>query len=104
MAVSEASKELIWLKNFLEELGKEQDNCVLYFDNQSVVHLGKNPVFHSRTKHIKLRYHFIRDLVNDGTLLLSKILGSKNPTDMFTNLVTTKKLKLCIVSTGLLMN
>ncbi|KAI3791043.1 hypothetical protein L2E82_04591 [Cichorium intybus] len=101
MAIVEAAKELIWLKNFLSELGMQQEDCVLHCDNQSAVHLAKNPVFHSRTKHIQMRYHFIRELINDGTLNLKKILGTKNLADMFTKVVTTEKLKFCITSTGL---
>jgi hypothetical protein len=104
MAVAEASKELIWLKNFLEELGKEQVDCALFCDNQSAIHLAKNPVFHSKTKHIQLRYHFIREKINDGTLKLKKIKGTENPADMLTKVVTLEKLKLCIASTGLQVN
>ncbi|KAL8157159.1 hypothetical protein AgCh_002026 [Apium graveolens] len=84
MAISEASKEMIWLKNFLEELGKKQADSALYSDSQSAIHLAKNPVFHARTKHIQLRYHFTRELISNGTLSLKKILGSKNPADMLT--------------------
>ncbi|KAI3767934.1 hypothetical protein L2E82_18363 [Cichorium intybus] len=102
MAIAEAAKELIWLKNFLSELGFQQEDCVLHCDNQSAGHLSKNPVFHNRTKHIQMRYHFIRELINDGTLNLKKILGTKNPADMFTKVVTTDKLKFCMTSTGLL--
>ena len=101
MAIAEAAKELVWLKNFMAELGIQQGDCVLHCDNQSAVHLAKNPVFHSRTKHIQMRYHFIRELINDGTLDLRKILGTKNPADMLTKVVTTDKLRLCITSTGL---
>ncbi|GKF77026.1 hypothetical protein Tco_0229496 [Tanacetum coccineum] len=67
----------------------------------SVIHLMKNPVFHGRTKHIKIRYHYIQELVSEGTLSLKKILGAKNPANMLTKVVTTKKLKLCATSTGL---
>lgn len=101
MAISEASKEMIWLKNFLEELGKKQGDNALYSDSQSAIHLAKNPVFHARTKHIQLRYHFIRELISDGTLSLKKILGSRNPADMLTKVVTKEKLEFCIASTGL---
>ncbi|CAH9126150.1 unnamed protein product [Cuscuta epithymum] len=102
MAIAEAAKEMIWLKNFLSELGMKQGDCDLYCDNQSAIHLAKNPVFHSRTKHIKMRYHFIRELIEDGTInLKKKILGTKNPADMLTKAVTTEKLKLCMASTGL---
>ncbi|KAE8669173.1 hypothetical protein F3Y22_tig00112253pilonHSYRG00128 [Hibiscus syriacus] len=53
-ALQEASKEMVWLQSFLEELGKKQENNILYCDSQSVIHLAKNPSFHSRTKHIQL--------------------------------------------------
>ncbi|KAL9263533.1 Retrovirus-related Pol polyprotein from transposon TNT 1-94-like protein [Drosera capensis] len=95
MTLSEAGKEMIWLKNLLEELGKKQHDSVLCSDSQSVIH-----VFHARTKHIQLRYHFIRGLISDDTVLLRKIPGSKNPADMLTKGVTIEKLKLCLASTG----
>ncbi|GJX06270.1 retrovirus-related pol polyprotein from transposon TNT 1-94 [Tanacetum coccineum] len=101
MAIAEAVKELVWLKNFLEELDRAQTESVLFCDNQSAIHLTKNQVFHGRTKHIKIRYHYIRELVSEGTLSLKKILGAKNPADMLTKVVTTEKLKLCAASTGL---
>ena len=46
MAISETAKEMIWLKNFLKELGKKQDSSTLFSDSQSAIHLVKNPVFH----------------------------------------------------------
>ncbi|GJS72167.1 hypothetical protein Tco_0705008 [Tanacetum coccineum] len=46
MAIEEAGKELVWLKNFLKELDKAQTYSVLYCDNQSAIHLVKNLVFH----------------------------------------------------------
>jgi hypothetical protein len=101
VAISEAAKEMIWLKNFLKELGNEQDVSKLFSDSQSAICLAKNPVFHSRCKHIQLKYHFIRELINDGDLSLLKILGSENPADMLTKTVTADKLRLCIASAGL---
>lgn len=68
MAIIEASKELIWLNNFLSKLGMQLEDCVLYFDNQSTVHLAKNLAFHNRMKHIQMKYHFICELIIDGTL------------------------------------
>ncbi|KAL5825678.1 hypothetical protein ACOSQ3_021741 [Xanthoceras sorbifolium] len=101
VAVTEASKEMVWLQSFLEELGKKQEDNVLYCDSQSAIHLAKNPSFHSRTKHIQLRYHFIRSLLEDRILKLEKISGAQNPADMLTKTVTTDKLKLCSASVGL---
>ncbi|WVZ16376.1 hypothetical protein V8G54_009358 [Vigna mungo] len=87
VAVTEASKELIWLQGLLTELGFIQEMSVLHSDSQSAIHLAKNSAFHSRTKHIDVRYHFIRSLLEDGVLTLRKILGSKNPADMLTKVL-----------------
>ena len=88
VAMTEANKEMIWLQGLLTELGFGQEENVLHSDSQSAIHLAKNSAFHSRTKHIGLRYHFIRSLLEDGVLTLKKIQGSKNPTDMLTKTVT----------------
>nr|GEV81683.1 retrovirus-related Pol polyprotein from transposon TNT 1-94 [Tanacetum cinerariifolium]GEW27422.1 retrovirus-related Pol polyprotein from transposon TNT 1-94 [Tanacetum cinerariifolium] len=99
MVIAEADKELVWLKNFIEELDRAQTECILFCDNQSAIHLA--PVFHGRKKRIKIRYHYIRELVSEGTLSLKKILEAKNPADMLTKVVTTEKLKLYVASIGL---
>ena len=64
--------------------------------------LSKNLAFHSKSKHIQMRYHFIHYLVEDKLVILEKISGSKNPADMLTKGVTTEKLKLCVASISLL--
>ena len=85
----------------MDELGKKQEIGRLYSDNQSAIHLAKNSTFHSRTKHIHLKYHFIRSVLEDGELKLEKIHTSQNPTDMLTKVVTREKLRICSVSIGL---
>jgi hypothetical protein len=55
VSTTEASKEMIWLQRFMEELGKKQENNRLYCDSQSAIHLAKNSTFHSKNKHIQLR-------------------------------------------------
>ena len=52
IVVVEAEKELIWMRDFLSELGMKQENFLLHCDNESVIHLAKNVAYHSRTKHI----------------------------------------------------
>ena len=68
---------------------------VLHSNSQSAIHLAKNSTFHSRTKHIALRYHFIRFLLEDGMLTLMKIQGSKNPTNLLTKAIIIENLELC---------
>ena len=57
MAALEAGKEILWMKDFIGELGIQQDEYRLYCDSQSAIHLAKNVAYHSRTKHIQRRYH-----------------------------------------------
>jgi hypothetical protein len=101
VAATEASKEMIWLQRFMEELGKKKENNRLYCDSESFIHLAKNSTFHSNTKNIQLRYHFIRSILEDGHLKLEKIHTSQNPADMLTKGVTREKLSSCSVSVGL---
>ncbi|KAL2248697.1 UNVERIFIED_CONTAM: Retrovirus-related Pol polyprotein from transposon TNT 1-94 [Sesamum indicum] len=101
VAVTEAAKELIWLQHFLGELGKPQADVILHSDSQSAIHLAKNPAFHSWTKHIEIKYHFIRQLLEKKALQLEKIQGEKNPADMLNKAVAMEKLKLCTASTDL---
>ncbi|OAY26992.2 hypothetical protein MANES_16G063350v8, partial [Manihot esculenta] len=102
VAIAKTGKEMIWLTNYLEELGKKQLDKVLFSDSQSVMQLVKNPMYYFRTKHIRRRYHFTRNLVEEGEICLKKIEGTKNPTDMLTKGVDVGKLGLCKVSVGLL--
>ncbi|CAA7027704.1 unnamed protein product [Microthlaspi erraticum] len=61
----------VWLRNVLEEIRATQtEGTILYCDNSSTIKLSKNPVMHGRSKHIHVRYHFLRDLVNEGTIQL----------------------------------
>ena len=66
IARSTSSQELIWLRRLLEDIGFAQNKpTVLFEDNQSAIELSKNPKFHSRTKHIDISYHFVREKVAD---------------------------------------
>ena len=68
IAITEACKELLWLKKFLQGLGLKQERYVFHCDSQSAIHLSKNSSIHSRSKHIDVRYHWIRDVLNDKLL------------------------------------
>ena len=63
--------QLLWMKKVFSDYGISQDTMVVYCDNSSVIDISKIPVQHCRTKHIEIRYHFIRDLVERKMLLLS---------------------------------
>nr|GEV66438.1 retrovirus-related Pol polyprotein from transposon TNT 1-94 [Tanacetum cinerariifolium] len=68
MALTEAVKEIIWLKGLLIELGVNLRSVVINCDNQSAIHLSRNAMFHERKKHIKVRYHFIKEIVESKRL------------------------------------
>lgn len=96
MALTEAVKEAIWLGGLLDELGVSQKQVSIYSDSQSAICLAKNPVFHVRTKHIDVRYHFVREIVSEGRILLQKIGTAENPADMLTKVVTAIKFNHCL--------
>jgi hypothetical protein len=97
----EASKEMIWIQRFMEELGKKQENSRLYCDSESEIHIEKNSTFHSKTKHTYIRYHFIRSTLDDGHLKLENIHTRQNPSRMLTKGVTREKLSSYSVSVSI---
>jgi len=97
----EASKEMIWLLRFLDELGKNKELGMLYGDRQSAIHLTKNSAFHSKTRHIHFKHHFIWSALDDGQLKLEKIHTSQNVAHMLTKFVTNEKLRFFSISISL---
>ena len=64
-----AACKVVWLKRILKDLGVPiKDPIPLYCDNMSNIHLARNPVFHPRTKHIEVHYHFICEHVVEEIL------------------------------------
>lgn len=106
MATCDATKELIWLKQFLYELGEHQNPVKLYVDNQAAIRLICNPVYHQRSKHIDVRYKFIREKVEQGTLIVEYIESSNQLADFLTKALSCQKFSinrnrvLCLISNG----
>lgn len=96
MAVTEAFKEAIWLRGMLTNLGIVQNHLIVHCDNQSAINLAKNSVYHARTKHIDVRHHFVRDIIEEGEILLKKIHTRDNPADMMTKVVSGTKFYHCL--------
>jgi len=77
VALSEAGREAFWLRNLYDELGFPQMGpTVIKSDNEGSVILSHNPQFHARTKHIEIRHHWVRDLVNNKIL---DVQGCRDP-------------------------
>ena len=95
MAVTEAWKEGIWLQGILKEIKFKRYTSVLHIDSQSALYLCRDPIYHERTKHIDVRYHFIREKVDDNVIHVKKIDGTLNPADFGTKIVPADKFLYC---------
>jgi len=77
--------QCIWLKRIIKHLGIEAKEATeILCDNSSTIQLSKNSVFHDRSKHIAVRFHFLRDLVNDQTITLKYCNTNEQVADIMT--------------------
>ena len=76
--------QLFWMKKVLTDYGISQGTMVVYCDNSSAIDISKNPMQHSKTKHIKIRYYFIRDFVERKIVCLEYIPIERQNADIFT--------------------
>ena len=93
VATCEATKEAVWLKKFLYDLGvmrMEQVPITLFCNNSEVVAQSKDPRNHKKGKHIKRKYHIIRDIVARGDVVVAKIENAKNLEYPFTKALPQK--------------
>ncbi|PNX57516.1 hypothetical protein L195_g058734, partial [Trifolium pratense] len=75
----------IWLRNVLSYLKVKQPECtVIYCDNSSSIKFSKNPIMHGRSKHIDVRYHFLRDLTKDNVIELVHCRSEEQLADILT--------------------
>lgn len=84
VASSEGTKELIWLQRLLSELGHRVEKPTLFIDSASALKLTKNPEFHKRTKHIDVRYFFVREKYLDGVVDVQHVSSDMNLADILT--------------------
>ncbi|MCO5590823.1 hypothetical protein L7F22_044798 [Adiantum nelumboides] len=86
--------EVAWLELLLGDLGIQvQRPVVIHCDNFSSIQLAQNPVFHARTKHIEVHYHFIRERVLDGSIDLTFVRTDEQVADIFTKALGAEKLR-----------
>ena len=85
MAVSSAVQEGVHLRQLLGDLGYRLDEpTTIYEDNMGCIALSNNPVFHKRTKHIDIRYHFVRERVESGVIEIRYLPTNQQLADIFT--------------------
>ena len=73
IAAASCCAQLLWMRQTLKDYGVTCDKVPLLCDNESAIKIAYNPVQHSKTKHIEIRHHFIRDHVKRGDLSLSYV-------------------------------
>jgi hypothetical protein len=86
--------EVVWLQKLLSDLGQSVDaHVVIYCDNISSILLANNPVYHVRTKHIEVHYHFIGEKVLAKEIDLIHVNTKDQVADIFTKALSTDKLR-----------
>jgi hypothetical protein len=88
-ALSRCTCEAIWLRRLVRELGFGNDQPTpLWCDNQSSIKIAKNPVFHDKTKHFEIDWHFTRQQVENGTIKVNFISTHDQPADILMKALT----------------
>ena len=85
VAAASCVTQAIWLRNLLKKVHLQQDESIeIFTDNKSTLALGKNLIFHDRSKHINIKYHFVRDCVDKKLVELKFVKSQDQIADIFT--------------------
>ena len=85
MALASAAQEAIWIQQVISDMTSEPTKPVhINEDNQSAISMTKNPQYHGRAKHISIKYHFVREQVENGVVILKYCPSENMLADMFT--------------------
>ncbi|GJX65274.1 hypothetical protein Tco_0299617 [Tanacetum coccineum] len=84
VSARKACQQALWMKQALIDYDIRLDDVPIMYDNKRAIDLSKNPVQHSRTKHIEIRHHFLRDNVQKSNISIEKVTSEDNIADIFT--------------------
>lgn len=105
MAETQATKEAIWLRCFLTEIGVFHDDVVVIrADNNGAMDLARNPEFHARTKHIDIQYHFVREAIDRRLVDFEFVPTAEQAADGLTKALPAVKFNCFLVQSGLILN
>jgi hypothetical protein len=104
VAASEAAKDVVWLTRLFNEIAPFDATPVLQVDNASAIKLAKNPIFHKRSKHIDVRAHFVRELVEEGKLIIEHIASKDQVADLLTKPIPSTQFRRLRDKIGLTVN
>ncbi|POM75314.1 mitochondrial protein [Phytophthora palmivora] len=101
MALSDCIKEVVWMRRLLKDIAAEQHGpTVIYEDNQGAMTLAKNVGYQARTKHIDIRYHFIREKIASSEVKLTYEESKNQLADFFTKGLSTKTLRFLLMQSN----
>ena len=87
-----ATSQAIWLRRILEDVGEKQEKATRMFcDNKSAIAMAKNPVYNSRTRHIAVKHHFIREKIEEQEIELVYYKSEDQVADIFTKALPKEK-------------
>ncbi|GJR16390.1 hypothetical protein Tco_0799042 [Tanacetum coccineum] len=101
VATANCYGQVLWIQNQMLDYGFNFMNTKIYIDNESTICIVKNLVFHSKTKHIEIRYHFIRDCYEKKLIQVIKIHIDYNVADLLTKAFNVSRFNFLIASIGL---
>ncbi|GJX25204.1 putative ribonuclease H-like domain-containing protein [Tanacetum coccineum] len=102
VAAANCCGQVLWIQNQMLDYGFNFMNTKIYIDNESTICIVKNLVFHSKTKHIEIRHHFIRDSYEKKLIQVIKIHTDQNVADLLTKAFDASRFNFLIASIGLL--
>ncbi|GKD96927.1 hypothetical protein Tco_1380824 [Tanacetum coccineum] len=102
VAAASGCGQVLWIQNQLLDYGYNFMNTKIYIDNNSAICIVKNHVFHSRTKHIEIRHHFIRDCYEKKLINVDHIHSDENTADLLTKAFDVGRFQYLVVSIGMI--
>ncbi|GKC79640.1 putative ribonuclease H-like domain-containing protein, partial [Tanacetum coccineum] len=102
VAAASCCGQVLWIQNQMPDYGYNFMNTKIFIDNESTICIVKNPVFHSKTKHIEIRHHFIRDSNEKKLIQMIKIYTDQNVADLLTKATNVGRFQYLIASIGML--
>jgi hypothetical protein len=101
MAAGSCCSQVLWIQQQMRDYGQNFLSTPINIDNQSTILITNNPVKHSRTKHIDIRFHFIRDCAEKKLIILEKVLTDDNLADLFTKAFDKARFELLVQLIGM---
>ncbi|GJU40015.1 hypothetical protein Tco_1192972 [Tanacetum coccineum] len=102
VSAEKACQQALWMKQALVYYDIKLDDIPVYCENKGAIDLSKNPVLHSRTKHIKIRHHFLRDNVQKGNISIENVSSEDNIADILTKPLKREPFNLLRLGLGLM--